>query len=217
MLKLLQKELSLALHPTAFFYPLFGAFVFIPNYPYELAFFFCTLSVFMTCISGRENGDLTFTALLPVAKKDVAFSRILSTVILQFVTVLFLNICIVIKCAIPSLGVPNASGLDANIALNGIGFIIFGVFNVSFFIPYFTHPTKIGVPFLVSAVVTFLLIGVSVACAVAVPAYRTYIDTPGYAYLGYKLIVVAIGLVVYLILTLVAVGVSCKRFERVDL
>ena len=217
MITLLKKEFSLSLHPTSFFYPLFAAFVFIPDYPYEVPFFFCTLSVFLTCITGRENGDLTFTSLLPVAKKDVAFARILSTVIMQFITLLLLNLFVVIKCAVPALSTPNVSGLDANIALNGIGLLIFGVFNIVFFIPYFTHPTKIGIPFLISSILTFVIIGSSVTLATAVPAYQTYIDTPDHSYVGYKLIVVAVGLIVYIVLTLLAVKISCKRFEKVNL
>ena len=169
------------------------------------------------CVAREENGDLTFTSLLPVAKKDVAFARILSTVIMQFVTLLLLNLFVVIKCAVPALSTPNVSGLDANIALNGIGLLIFGVFNIVFFIPYFTHPTKIGIPFLISSILTFVLIGSSVTLATAVPAYQTYIDTPDHSYVGYKLIVVAVGLIVYIVLTLLAVKISCKRFEKVNL
>ena len=217
MIRLLKKEFALALHPTAFVYPLFAAFVFIPNYPYEVAFFFATLSVFLTCITGRENGDPTFTALLPVAKKDVAFARILSTFVMQWLMLFALNLCIVIKCAIPGLGTPNVSGLDANIALNGYGLLIFGVFNACFFIPYFKRPTKIGVPFLISSVVTFCIIGVSVALATALPVYQVYIDTPDHSYIGYKLIVVGIGLAVYVALTLLTVKIGCKRFEKVDM
>ena len=186
MITLLKKEFSLSLHPTSFFYPLFAAFVFIPDYPYEVAFFFCTLSVFLT-------------------------------VIMQFVTLLLLNLFVVIKCAVPALSTPNVSGLDANIALNGIGLLIFGVFNIVFFIPYFTHPTKIGIPFLISSILTFVIIGSSVTLATAVPAYQTYIDTPDHSYVGYKLIVVAVGLIVYIVLTLLAVKISCKRFEKVNL
>lgn len=34
-LAMLKKEFALCLHPAAIVFVLFGAFVFIPNYPYE--------------------------------------------------------------------------------------------------------------------------------------------------------------------------------------
>ena len=40
MLNLIKKEIALCLHPTAFIFLAFAALVFVPNYPYEVIFFF---------------------------------------------------------------------------------------------------------------------------------------------------------------------------------
>ena len=61
MRALLIKEFLLCLHPTQILFLTFACFVFILNYPYEIAFFFSGLSVFFACLSARENGDATFS------------------------------------------------------------------------------------------------------------------------------------------------------------
>ena len=57
-LNLLKKEFTLALHPTSVVFVFFAAFVFIPNYPYEVMCFFSCLSIYFMCLSGRENKDI---------------------------------------------------------------------------------------------------------------------------------------------------------------
>ena len=75
MLNLIKKEIALCLHPTAFIFLAFAALVFVPNYPYEVIFFFSCLSVFFCCMMTRENGDIAFSCALPVKKEHkVSFS-----------------------------------------------------------------------------------------------------------------------------------------------
>ena len=45
MLNLIKKEIALCMHPTAFIFLFFAVLVFMPNYPYEVIFFFSCLSV----------------------------------------------------------------------------------------------------------------------------------------------------------------------------
>lgn len=52
-LAMLKKEFPLCLHPAAIVFVLFGAFVFIPNYPYEVMFFFSGLGAYFICLSAR--------------------------------------------------------------------------------------------------------------------------------------------------------------------
>ena len=68
MLNLIKKEIALCLHPTAFIFRAFAALVFVPNYPYEVIFFFSCLSVFFCCMMTRENGDIAFSCALPVKR-----------------------------------------------------------------------------------------------------------------------------------------------------
>ncbi len=216
MLKpLLKKEFLLALHPTFYIYLMFIFFVFIPNYPYEVIFFFISLSIFFICQQGRENKDLTFTCPLPVKKREVALARIVMCVILQVLQVVLLCLLIFIKSFIDAP--VNQAGLEANIALVGVGLIILSIFNIIFFPMYFKNPNKIGKPFLLASIANFLFIFVIVALCFASPIFATYIDTPDPIYIGYKLIVLGIGIVLYIALTILSAYLSMKNFEKVDL
>ncbi|MDE5547885.1 MAG: hypothetical protein K2J30_02695 [Clostridia bacterium] len=75
--KLLKKEWALCLHPTCFIFLAFAFFVFIPNYPYEVAYFFSGLAVFFVCLTARENGDFAYTCSKPVKQRAVALARVL--------------------------------------------------------------------------------------------------------------------------------------------
>ena len=74
MTALLFKDLRLTAHPALFFFLFFGVLLCVPGYPYGMVFFFGCLGLFFTTMNGRENGDVFFTATLPVRKGDVAVS-----------------------------------------------------------------------------------------------------------------------------------------------
>ncbi len=97
MRALLIKEFLLCLHPTQILFLTFACFVFIPNYPYEIAFFFSGLSVFFACLSARENGDATFSCTLPVRKRDIATARILFCVFFQIALLLLTAVTVAVK------------------------------------------------------------------------------------------------------------------------
>ena len=83
MLNLIKKEIALCMHPTAFIFLFFVVLVFVPNYPFEVIFFFSCLSVFFCCMMARENGDIAFSCALPVKKEHIPLAKILVTLGLQ--------------------------------------------------------------------------------------------------------------------------------------
>ena len=109
MLKLLKKEIVLSAHPTTIIMLLLSPMVMIPNYPYSVVFFYITLSLFFTCIQGRENNDIIYSLNLPIAKKDIVKARMAFAVILEFAQLL-----ITIPFAILSQKV-NVAGNSAGI------------------------------------------------------------------------------------------------------
>jgi len=210
-LNLLKKEFTLALHPTSVVFVFFAAFVFIPNYPYEVMCFFSCLSIYFMCLSGRENKDIFFTCMLPVQKGQIALARIVTAALLLLSAFL-----IVLKAfLLPEM--INQAGLDANLALIGWGFILFAVFNICYFPMYFKEPNKIGKPFLISSVILFLLIAAAVTASYTVPFIRNYIDKPGFAYLSYQIVVLLVGIIAYTLVTALATHLSVRRFEKVDI
>ena len=218
MVNLIKKELALCMHPTAFIFLFFAALVFVPNYPYEVIFFFSCLSVFFCCMMTRENGDIAFSCALPVKKEHIPLAKILVTIGLQCIILLLVGIIGAVKGAVlPAEQYVNQAGISANIVLVGNGAILLGIFNLIFFPRYFKKPDKIGVPFVIGATVEFLLIGVFIVLRWATPLYSITLNGLNTVNTGAKVAALIIGFVVYIILSVISCKLSMKYFQRVDL
>lgn len=218
MLNLIKKEITLCLHPTVFIFLSFAALVFVPNYPYEVIFFFSCLSVFFCCMMTRENGDIAFSCALPVKKEHIPLAKILVTIGLQCIILLLVGIIGAVKGAVlPAEQYVNQAGISANIVLVGNGAILLGIFNLIFFPRYFKAPDKIGVPFVIGAIVEFLLIGVFIILRWAIPLYSITLNGLNTVNTGAKAAALIIGFVVYIMLSAISCKLSMKYFQRVDL
>ncbi|MEG2519516.1 MAG: ABC-2 transporter permease, partial [Oscillospiraceae bacterium] len=199
MLKLIKKEFMLAMHPTVPIMLLLSVMVLIPNYPYTVIFFYVSLAIFFTCLSCRENNDVVYSLNLPVAKKDIVKARFAFAIILEFAQLLIMVPFAVLNQTINPAG--NEAGMDANIALFAIAFIVYGLFNFVFFNSYYKNVSKVGMAFVKSSVLLFILTGIDVVSTYAVPFVRDVLDTPGSQYLLQKVAFLMLGLLAYLILT----------------
>ena len=213
--KLLKKELRLALHPTAPIFLLLSSMLMIPNYPYLVVFFYTGLAVYFTCLTGRENHDVAFTVLLPVAKRDAVKARLLMTVLLEAAQLLLaVPFMILRQKLIPS---PNAVGMDANVALFGFALVQLGLFNTVFFRMYYRDVRKVGKAFVWSSAVTFVYICVVEATAHAVPFVRDVLDTPDTEHAAAKVVTLLIGAAVFAVTTWLACRKAQRDFEAQDL
>lgn len=215
LLLLLRKELRLALHPTAPIFLALSAMLFIPNYPYLVAFFYTGLGVFFTCLSGRENQDVTYTLLLPVGKKDVVRARFLTVCLLELAQVLTAVPFAILRQTL--ISAPNAAGMDANIALFGFAFLLLGLFNLVFFHIYYKNVQKVGTAFLCACCVVFVFIGAAETCTHVLPFVRDVLDTPDPLHLSAKLLTLGAGVLLWLALTLMAYRRAGRDFIRQDL
>ena len=77
MRNIMLKELTLSASPLAFLFIAFGLMFMIPGYPILCGAFFTTLGLFQSFQTAREANDIVFSALLPVAKKDVVKAKYL--------------------------------------------------------------------------------------------------------------------------------------------
>ena len=217
MLNLIKKEIALCLHPTAFIFLSFAALVFVPNYPYEVIFFFSCLSVFFCCMMTRENGDIAFSCALPVKKEHIPLAKILVVFGMQGIILLLVGIIGAVKGAVlPVEQYVNQAGISANLTLIGNGAVLLGVFNLIFFPRYFKAPDKIGVPFVIGAVVVFLLIGVFIVLRWATPLYSVALNGLNSENIGAKAVALTIGIVIYIILSAISCKLSMRHFQRID-
>lgn len=217
MLNLIKKEIALCLHPTVFIFLSFAALVFVPNYPYEVIFFFSCLSVFFCCMMARENGDIAFSCALPVKKEHIPLAKILVTIGLQCIILLLVGIIGAVKGAVlPAEQYANQAGISANIVLVGNGAILLGIFNLIFFPRYFKKPDKIGVPFVIGAIVVFLLICLFIVLRWVTPLYSTTLNGLNSVNTGAKVLALVFGFMFYIVLTIIGCVLSIIHFQNID-
>ena len=218
MVNLIKKELALCMHPTAFIFLSFAALVFVPDYPYEVIFFFSCLSVFFCCMMARENGDIAFSCTLPVKKGHIPLAKILVTIGLQCIILLLVGIIGAVKGAVlPAEQYVNQAGISANITLVGNGAVLLGVFNLIFFPRYFKKPDKIGVPFVIGAIVVFLLIGVFIILRWATPLYAVTLNGLNSTNTAAKITALVMAIAIYAVLTGAGCRLSVKSFRSTDI
>jgi hypothetical protein len=215
VLNLLRKEFRLAMHPTAVIFLSFSVMLIIPNYPYYVTFFYTGLAVFFTCLTGRENNDIAYSASLPVRKVDIVRARFLFVVILELAQILLAVPFAILRQGMPLPG--NIVGMDANIAFFGLSFLLLGLFNLAFFDIYYRDASKVGKAFVASSAVVLLFILVAESAVHIAPFFRDVLDTRDPENLGAKLAVLAIGAASFAALTLISYARSAASFEKMDL
>lgn len=213
--RLVKKEFRLCLHPAAILMLTMSAMALIPNYPFGVLFFYMTLGVFFICLGARENHDVTYTMTLPVPKKELVTARFLLAAALELLQLALTAGFILLRRALGDQ--PNAAGLDANLALIGEGFIFFGVFQLVFFPGYYRDVNRVGVNFIKSSAAMLVLIVLDIVLCYTVPLFCDVLDTPDPQHLPEKLVFTAIGLVFWLGASLLALRLSQRRFQRLDI
>ena len=214
MKKLLYKELRLALHPASVAFIFLSAMLLIPNYPYYVAFFYTCLGIFFTCLTGRENHDILYTAMLPVKKRDVVTARILFAIILQVIQVIAAIPFMFIRRSMPVP--PNQVGMEANLAMLGIAFVLMGLFNLVFFGIYCKTPKKVGKSFVTATIVMFVAMLIAEILA-HFPYISTVLDSFDAAYLPQRAAVFIAGLLIYVLLCAAAICSGRRGFEKYDI
>lgn len=215
MIKLLKKELLLSFHPTAAIFVLMAAMVLIPNYPYYVAFFYSGLAAFFTCVTGRENNDVFFSLMLPISKRDIVKARYGYVLILELTQLILAVGFAFLRSA---LGFPaNEAGIEANIAMFGISLLMLSVFNLIFFAIYYRNIKKPGVAAIFASATFFILLGLFEMLIFIVPFARDKIDTADPLFWEYKLVILAVGIISFVVINTISYLSSIKNFEKQDI
>ena len=213
--KLIKKEITLCMHPTVPIMLLLSAMVFIPSYPYSVIFFYVAMSIFFTCLTGRENNDIAYSVMLPVPKRDVVKARFAFAVLAELTQIVLMIPLVILKNS-AAAGI-NEAGLDANTALFGLAFIDYAIFNAVFFSGYYKNVKKVGASFVRASVAVFLFVAVEVTSTYAVPFVRDVLDTPDPQYTAQKLVFLALGAVIFALGTFLTYKRSARSFETQDI
>ena len=217
MRNVLKKEFRLSASVLSYFFILFGLMFFLPGYPVLCGAFFVTLGLYQSFQNARESNDILFSALLPIAKKDVVKGKYLFVCILEMCGLLLMGIAVVLRMTVFS----EAAVYRTNVLMNangfalGMAFFIFGLYNMVFVGGFFKTAYRFGRPFVTYVVLCFLAIGAGEALhhfpgLGMLNAFGA--DCPG---LQFSLLV--FGTLLYCVMTSLSCRCSCRRFEKIDL
>ena len=217
MKNLLIKEFKLAASPLSYFFLAFSLMVFIPGYPILVSAFFICLGIFYSFQSGREQNDTVYTALLPLPKRAFVQSKFIFTLAIEATALLLMTAFTLVRMlALSGSAVYQTNPMmNANLFFLAYGLLIFGLFNLLFLGGFFKTAYAFGKPFIAFAVAAFLLILLAEALH-HFPGLE-WLNMPGTDKMGLQLIGLGIGLLLFVLMTLLSYRKSVKKFEEIDL
>ncbi|MGN0531310.1 MAG: ABC-2 transporter permease [Eubacterium sp.] len=217
MTDIMVKEFRLSASCLSFFFIAFALMFFIPGYPVLCGVFFVTLGIFQSFQNARETNDILFSALLPIAKKDVVKGKLLFVCLIEMCSLFLMGIAVVIRMTLlsdASVYISNAL-MNANCFALGLAFFMFGLFNIVFVGGFFKTAYKYGAPFISYIVLAFITICIAESLH-HFPAL-SWLNAFGTEHLINQLLLLLSGIALFVLLTYIAYNASCKRFEKIDL
>lgn len=217
MYNILRKEMRLSASVLSYFFIGFGFMFFLPGYPILCGVFFTTLGIFQSFQNAREANDIVFSALLPIAKKDVVGAKFLFTCLIELCSFVLMAAATILRMTIHSESAVYRSNalMNANPFALGMALLIFGIFNYIFIGGFFRTAYKFGRPFVLYIIVAFLTLGIGEALH-HFPGLESF-NAFAFEHISLQLILFAVGALCYVLITLFSYKLSCKRFEIIDL
>lgn len=217
MRNILRKEIHLSALTIVYFFVLFGLMFLLPGYPILCGAFFLTLGLYQNFKYARECNDLVFSTLLPIAKKDVIKGKFAFSCIIEMSCFALMMVSTIVRMTFlsDSLVYRENALMNANLFALGMALVLFGIFNLVFIGYFFKTGYKTGRPFITYILICFLVIGISETLH-HFPVLEA-LNAFGFDYFGLQLILLIVGVICYMVLTIISYRKSCWRFERIDL
>lgn len=217
MRNVMRKEMRLSASILSYLFIALGAMFLVPGYPILCGVFFVTLGIFQSFQTAREANDIVFSALLPIAKRDVVKGKFLFACFIELCGFFLMAIATVLRMTVMSdAAVYRQNALmNANPFALGMALLVFGMFNLIFIGGFFRTAHKFAKPFVTYIVVAILAIGVGEA-AHHFPGLEA-VNAFGFEHFSLQMVSFAAGTACYAVLTLISFRNSCKSFEKIDL
>ena len=217
MRNLLRKEMRLSASIPSYLFTLFGLMFLLPGYPILCGAFFVSLGLFQSFQTAREANDIVFSALLPVAKKDVVKGKYFFVCMIEAFAMILMAVSVILRMTVFSGSAVYRSNalMNANFFALGAACVIFGPFNGIFVRGFFKTTYKFARPLVLFVVVAFLSIFAAESLH-HVPGLEI-LNAFGTDHLVIQLLLLAAGMIVFLLLTVLSCRRACEDFERIDL
>lgn len=217
MRNILLKEMRLSASVLSYLFILFGLMFFIPGYPILCGVFFVTLGIFQGFQSAREANDIVFSILLPISKRDVVKGKYLFVCLIESCAFLLMALAAVLRMTVFSQAAAYRANalMNANLFALGAACVIFGLFNRIFVGGFFKTSYKFARPFVTYIIACFLVISAAEALHF-IPGLEK-LNAFGTDEIALQLILLAAGIIIFLLTTVRSYRAACRRFEKTDL
>lgn len=210
MNKLFIKEIKLSSHPLSYFFIAFSFMFLIPGYPILCAPFFVTLGILQSFQKTRENGDILFSVLLPIPKKEVVTGKFIFILFIELCSALIMALCVILRKSVMKdnpLYISNPM-LEADFSAFSSALLIFSLYNFIFVRGFFHTAYKLGLPFLFYAVSAFVVIA-----GAEILSHLSFMHILEER----QFLVMITGLLLFALITHISYRMSVKSFLRLDL
>ncbi len=217
MIKLLKKEMKLAASPLSYIFLAFGLIAFVPGYPILMGSFFVCLGLFQSFQYAREANDITYTALLPIAKSDVVRAKYAFCVMVELCYFILTAVPVFVRMTVLSDAAVYRNNvlMNANLVYLSFVLLILGLFNFIFVGGFFKTAYKFAKPFIAFIVTAFLVAGIG-ETLFHIPGLSA-LNAFGFQHMGLQAGILTAGITAFVLLTAFSVYQSSKNFEKIDL
>ena len=214
---ILKKELALSASMLSYLFIAFGILFFIPDYPILCGVFFVTLGIFQSFQNAREANDIIFSALLPVAKKDVVKGKFIFSCFIELCSIILMLVATIIRMTIlkDAILYRNNVMMNANLFALGMALFMFGLFNLIFIGGFFKTAYKLGKPFAIYSIVAFASIGIGEALH-HFPGWEV-LNASGFECFCLQFGLFCLGVVANIAFTVLSYRCAYRNFEQIDL
>ena len=212
MKNMLFKEFRLGIHPLYLVFPVvLGALEFIPQWFFMLVpLYFCFVSVPNLFGQYRANNDIAFSTILPVTRKQIARSRIISFSMLELLHVFWILVFAIVHNGIYP---PANYGLDLNAAYFGAVFVMFGILNLILFPIHYRTAYKYGVAAIIAIVAAVLFAAAAETSVMFLPRVRDFMEVRQ----DTQWLTLTAGILFFTAANLLASAISTRSFVKIDL
>ncbi|MGD9964819.1 MAG: ABC-2 transporter permease [Candidatus Izemoplasmatales bacterium] len=216
MKNLLYKEFKLSIHKAFLFAPIiFGALLLIPQWVYLIAlmylFWVTVPNIYSTY---NSQNDRTFCMLMPIKKEDYVKTKILSLMIIELLHIIFAVIFALIHNQLYEI--PNFM-LDLNFALFGVGFMMYGIFNLIFYPIYFKTAYYFGKAAIFANIGAIIFAFAVEASILIFPDFQNLMEGSRSIDFTFQLIIFIGGIALFIGFNYLAYLISKSKFSSIDL
>lgn len=214
---MLKKEMRLSALVLTYLFIGFGTMTMLTGYPILCGVFFITLGIYQSFRNAREANDIVYSALLPVAKRDVVKGKYQFVMLIELCGFALMTILTVLRMTVlKDAAVYRANALmNANPFFLGAALFVFGLFNLIFLGGFFKTAYSLGKPFVIYTIAAFTVIGLAEALH-HFPGMQA-LNAFGFDHIVLQMILMLGGVGLYILMTLLSYRKACAAFEKIDL